>query len=104
MEAAKFELAQRDAAADDEKASKVAIRERLQPRMDAWQKGKQVRACSLRRLSPSRVVSGITGRLRQYVSSMQMCACGHRRASWHGTHCYCTSVGPNVRAELQARV
>ena len=43
MEAAKVELAQRDAAADDEKASKVAIREQLKPRMEAWQKGKQVR-------------------------------------------------------------
>jgi len=42
MEAAKVELAQRDAAADDEKASKVAIREQLKPRMEAWQKGKQV--------------------------------------------------------------
>ncbi len=37
-----MELAQRDAAADDEKASKVAIREALKPRMEAWQKGKQV--------------------------------------------------------------
>ncbi len=46
MEAAKMELAQRDAAADSEKASKVAIRERLQPRMDAWHKGKQVGVCS----------------------------------------------------------
>ena len=42
VQAAKVELAQRDAAADDEKASKVAIREQLKPKMEAWQKGKQV--------------------------------------------------------------
>lgn len=44
MAAASAEMAARDAAADREQTSKVDLREQLKPRMDAWQKGRQVRA------------------------------------------------------------
>ena len=43
MAAASAEMAARDAAATQEAVNKVDIREQLKPRMEAWQKGKQVR-------------------------------------------------------------
>ena len=58
MAAAAAEMAARDTAADDEKAAKVTIREQLKPRMEAWHKGKQVRALAIRRVQSAICSSG----------------------------------------------
>ncbi len=58
IETARQEMQQRESKAASDKQQKVALRDQIKPRMDAWSKGKQVTIRTLQPFAPAYNATG----------------------------------------------